>query len=146
MPRRSPSALMFISASGRSSSASRRACVSDRNSGASTGAAALINWILPFILLILRLLDRARLWTTNLPGSPSLSTTASTWGRCTCAAPGTPPSTCTCAAFADAVATAVRFLVLTCDVTHIVLGGGVAQVGLPLRDAVADAIARQTAG
>ena len=49
-------------------------------------------------------------------------------------------------AFADAVATAVRFLVLTCDVTHIVLGGGVAQVGLPLRDAVADAIARQTAG
>ena len=49
-------------------------------------------------------------------------------------------------AFADAVATAVRFLVLTCDVTHIVLGGGVAQVGLPLRDAVGDAIARQTAG
>src|SRR5665647_3528305 len=47
-------------------------------------------------------------------------------------------------AFADAVATAVRFLVLTCDVTHIVLGGGVAQVGLPLRDAVADAIARHS--
>src|SRR5665647_1625842 len=68
MPRRSPSALMFISASGRSSSASRRACVSDRNSGASTGAAALINWILPFILLILRLLDRARqrTWCSGL--------------------------------------------------------------------------------
>ncbi|TYP83659.1 ROK family protein [Blastococcus xanthinilyticus] len=38
--------------------------------------------------------------------------------------------------FADAVAAAVRLLVLTCDVEHVVLGGGVADVGPPLLEAV----------
>jgi predicted NBD/HSP70 family sugar kinase len=49
-------------------------------------------------------------------------------------------------AFADAVAAAVRLLVLTCDVEHVVLGGGVAEVGRPLLDAVAVRLRRQTAG
>jgi glucokinase len=48
--------------------------------------------------------------------------------------------------FADAVAAAVRLLVLTCDVEHVVLGGGVAEVGAPLLDAVAAAARRQAAG
>ena len=48
--------------------------------------------------------------------------------------------------FADAVATAVRVLVLTCDVADVVLGGGVAQLGRPLLDAVARRRRRQTAG
>ncbi|MDP5183487.1 ROK family protein [Blastococcus sp. BMG 814] len=48
--------------------------------------------------------------------------------------------------FADAVAAAVRTLVLTCDVEHVVLGGGVAEVGTPLRDAVVTAARRQAAG
>ncbi|MGY1847886.1 ROK family protein [Blastococcus sp. SYSU DS1021] len=48
--------------------------------------------------------------------------------------------------FADAVATAVRLLVLTCDVEHVVLGGGVADVGPPLLDAVVAAAGRQAAG
>ena len=38
--------------------------------------------------------------------------------------------------FAWAVASAVRILVLTCDVQHVVIGGGVAGVGAPLLDAV----------
>jgi glucokinase len=38
--------------------------------------------------------------------------------------------------FAWAVASAVRILVLTCDVQHVVIGGGVAGVGQPLLDAV----------
>ena len=50
------------------------------------------------------------------------------------------------ATFADAVATAVRVLVLTCDVADVVLGGGVAQLGPPLLDAVAGAVVRQTSG
>ncbi|MGY1807942.1 ROK family protein [Blastococcus sp. SYSU D00669] len=49
-------------------------------------------------------------------------------------------------AFADAVAAAVRLLVLTCDVEHVVLGGGVAEVGTPLLDAVAASVRRQAAG
>ncbi|GCE76020.1 ROK family protein [Cellulomonas biazotea] len=38
--------------------------------------------------------------------------------------------------FATAVAAAVRVLVLTCDVRHVVVGGGVSAVGEPLLDAV----------
>lgn len=49
-------------------------------------------------------------------------------------------------AYADAVATAVRFLVLGCDVGRVVLGGGVAQVGAPLLEAVVAAVRRQTSG
>ena len=48
--------------------------------------------------------------------------------------------------FADAVAAAVRILVLSCDVQHVVLGGGVAQAAEPLRAAVVAALERQTAG
>lgn len=48
--------------------------------------------------------------------------------------------------YADAVAAAVRTLVLTLDVRHVVLGGGVAEVGPALHDAVADALVRQAAG
>lgn len=49
-------------------------------------------------------------------------------------------------AFADAVAAAVRILVLSVDVRTIVLGGGVAQLGDPLLDAVRDALHRQAHG
>lgn len=48
--------------------------------------------------------------------------------------------------FADAVATAVRHVVLVCDVEHVVLGGGVAEVGAALVDAVRLALTRQAAG
>ncbi|RBY98028.1 ROK family protein [Blastococcus sp. TF02-8] len=48
--------------------------------------------------------------------------------------------------FADAVAAAVRLLVLTCDVEHVVLGGGVADVGEPLLLAVAERSRQQAAG
>ena len=49
-------------------------------------------------------------------------------------------------AFADAVAAAVRVLVLTCDVEHVVLGGGVSQLGAPLLLAVREALVRQASG
>ncbi len=45
--------------------------------------------------------------------------------------------------FVDAVAAAVRFLVLTCDVRHVLLGGGVSDVGAPLADAVGASLRRQ---
>lgn len=45
--------------------------------------------------------------------------------------------------FADAVAAAVRLLVLTCDVETVVLGGGVTDVGPPLLQAVCRALVRQ---
>jgi len=48
--------------------------------------------------------------------------------------------------FAWAVAGAVRILVLTCDVDHVVLGGGVSGVGDPLLEAVRAELARETAG
>jgi predicted NBD/HSP70 family sugar kinase len=48
--------------------------------------------------------------------------------------------------YADAVAAAVRLLVLTCDVEHVVLGGGVAEVGRPLLDLVAARLHRQATG
>jgi glucokinase len=48
--------------------------------------------------------------------------------------------------FAAAVASAVRLLVLTCDVDHVVLGGGVAEVGAPLLDAVTAQLHAQAAG
>jgi predicted NBD/HSP70 family sugar kinase len=47
---------------------------------------------------------------------------------------------------ADAVAFAVQVLVLTTDVRHVVLGGGVAQVGAPLLEAVGAATSRRAAG
>ncbi|WP_461022408.1 ROK family protein [Thalassiella azotivora] len=45
--------------------------------------------------------------------------------------------------FADAVAAAVRVLTLTVDVRSVVLGGGVAEIGPPLLDAVVEALHRQ---
>ena len=48
--------------------------------------------------------------------------------------------------YADAVAAAVRLLVLTCDVEHVVLGGGVAEVGRPLLELVARRVHRQAEG
>jgi glucokinase len=45
--------------------------------------------------------------------------------------------------FASATAAAVRLLVLTTDVRHVVLGGGVAQLGTELLDAVQDALREQ---
>ncbi len=46
-------------------------------------------------------------------------------------------------AFGDAVAAAVRHVVLGCDVEHVVLGGGVAEIGAPLLQLVAAALERQ---
>jgi len=48
--------------------------------------------------------------------------------------------------FTAAVASAVRLLVLTCDVEHVVLGGGVAEVGAPLLAAVTAQLHAQAAG
>ncbi|MBL0885078.1 ROK family protein [Myceligenerans indicum] len=45
--------------------------------------------------------------------------------------------------FADAVAAAVRLLALTVDVRHVVLGGGVAQLGRPLLDVVRESLREQ---
>nr|WP_233571462.1 ROK family protein [Cellulomonas triticagri] len=44
--------------------------------------------------------------------------------------------------FADAVAAAVRVLVLTTDVAHVVVGGGVSELGTPLLDVVRAALDR----
>jgi glucokinase len=49
-------------------------------------------------------------------------------------------------AFAGHVASAVRLLVLTCDVEVVVLGGGVTDLGDELLDAVVVALGRQAAG
>ena len=48
--------------------------------------------------------------------------------------------------FARAVAAAVRILVLTTDVARVVLGGGVSELGAPLRDAVVRALEGPAAG
>nr|WP_281372004.1 ROK family protein [Modestobacter versicolor] len=48
--------------------------------------------------------------------------------------------------FAAAVAAAVRLVVLTCDVEHVVLGGGVAEVGEPLLAAVVRQLGEQATG
>ncbi|MCZ2817280.1 ROK family protein [Modestobacter sp. VKM Ac-2984] len=62
------------------------------------------------------------------------------------AAAGDPAAVQVRDAFAGAVAAAVRLLVLTCDVEHVVLGGGVAEVGVPLMAAVAHQCRRQASG
>lgn len=48
--------------------------------------------------------------------------------------------------FVRAVATAVRIIVLTTDVGYVVLGGGVSELGAPLRDAVVEALDEQASG
>lgn len=62
------------------------------------------------------------------------------------AAAGDPHAVAVRDRFVDAVASAVRMLVLTCDVEHVVLGGGVAEVGAPLLEEVAAAVRRQAEG
>jgi glucokinase len=62
------------------------------------------------------------------------------------AAGGDPRAVAVRDAFADAVAAAVRLLVLTCDVETVVLGGGVTDLGGELLDAVVAALGRQAAG
>lgn len=49
-------------------------------------------------------------------------------------------------AFTAAVAHAVRLVVLTCDVEHVLLGGGVAEIGAPLLEAVGTALREQAHG
>lgn len=61
------------------------------------------------------------------------------------AAAGDPHAVAVRDRFVWAVAGAVRILALTCDVDHVVLGGGVGGVGQPLLDAVRSELARQTA-
>jgi predicted NBD/HSP70 family sugar kinase len=60
------------------------------------------------------------------------------------AAAGDPAAVAARATYASAVAAAVRMLVLTVDVRHVVLGGGVAQLGDPLLEAVRAALAAET--
>ncbi|QTE30400.1 ROK family protein [Pengzhenrongella sicca] len=59
------------------------------------------------------------------------------------AAAGDPAATVLRDEFARAVAAAVRILVLTTDVEHVVLGGGVSEVGEPLLAAVVHALTVQ---
>jgi len=49
-------------------------------------------------------------------------------------------------AFAGAVASAVRLLVLTCDVERVVIGGGVSALGAPLLQTVRAALTDQASG
>ena len=62
------------------------------------------------------------------------------------AASGDPRAVVVRDAFAGHVASAVRLLVLTCDVEVVVLGGGVTDLGDDLLDAVVAALGRQAAG
>lgn len=62
------------------------------------------------------------------------------------AADGDPAAVAIRDTFADAAATAVRFLVMTFDVAHVVLGGGVANLGEQLVRHVRDAVVGQLAG
>jgi len=57
------------------------------------------------------------------------------------AAAGDPAARVARRRYASAVAAAVRMLALAVDVRHVVLGGGVAQLGDPLLDAVREALA-----
>lgn len=62
------------------------------------------------------------------------------------AAAGDPAAAPVRDAYATAVAAAVRLVVLTCDVEHVVLGGGVAEVGAPLLAAVVRQLEAQASG
>ena len=61
------------------------------------------------------------------------------------AAAGDPAAVALRDEFARAVAAAIRILVLTTDVARVVLGGGVSEIGEPLRDAVVRALDAQAA-
>jgi glucokinase len=77
------------------------------------------------------------------PAPPGVPAAAAVFGA---AALGDPAAVRVRDRFAGAVAAAVRLLVLTCDVEHVVLGGGVAEVGQPLVTAVREQLERQAAG
>ena len=62
------------------------------------------------------------------------------------AASGDPRAAAVRDAFVEAVAAAVRLIVLTYDVERVVLGGGVAEVGEPLLDGVRTVLHRQADG
>lgn len=81
----------------------------------------------------------AAAWSVADGGSPASALFAA-------AAGGSPRAVAVRDAFADAVAAAVRLLVLTCDVETVVLGGGVTDLGDELLDAVVAALGRQGAG
>jgi len=81
----------------------------------------------------------AAAWPVADGGSPATALFAA-------AAGGDPRAVVVRDAFADAVAAAVRLLVLTCDVETVVLGGGVTDLGGELLDAVVAALGRQAAG
>lgn len=59
------------------------------------------------------------------------------------AAAGDPEAVAARGTFADAVAAAVRVLLLTTDVAHVVIGGGVSELGDPLLDVVRAELDRQ---
>lgn len=59
------------------------------------------------------------------------------------AAAGDPEALAVRSRFADAVAAAVRVLLLTTDVAHVVIGGGVSELGDPLLDVVRAELDRQ---
>lgn len=61
------------------------------------------------------------------------------------AAAGDPEAVLARERYARAVAAAVRMLVLTVDVQHVVLGGGVSQIGQPLLDVVREALTDESA-
>ncbi len=62
------------------------------------------------------------------------------------AAAGDPAALAVRERFTDAVAAAVRVLLLSCDVARVVIGGGVSELGAPLLDLVHDTLDRQAAG
>ncbi|WP_298461997.1 ROK family protein [uncultured Cellulomonas sp.] len=74
------------------------------------------------------------------PGDGSVPAPAALFAA---AATGDPRAVAVRDEFADAVAAAVRILVLTTDVERVVLGGGVREIGAPLLRAVTGALERQ---
>lgn len=63
----------------------------------------------------------------------------------TAAAHGDQAASRICGEYAEAVATCVQMLVLVCGVRTVVIGGGVADIGRPLHDAVTGALAARAA-
>jgi glucokinase len=74
---------------------------------------------------------------------PSMNGTAPATALFAAAAAGDEAACAVRDTFAGHLASAVRLLVLTCDVETVVLGGGVTEVGRPLVDAVVAALHRQ---
>jgi predicted NBD/HSP70 family sugar kinase len=79
----------------------------------------------------------ARIW----PASNGLPAARDLFAR---AAAGEAPAMAARTTFAEGVAAAVRLLMLSVDVDVVVLGGGVAALGEPLRDAVRSALEAQS--